>query len=130
MSCGRIVRGNNTKEYNLVKSVSPFTLGAVLDVSGKVQKVVKRDEQCKLVIEPGEVVSGFVVFADCQGDAQTVRNRKICKGSSVAVRGKFQTFGAVAVCLIGCRLQMPEGKFGRVWTGNRERTKRVRGSSR
>ncbi len=92
--------------------------------------MVKRDEQCKLVIEPGEDVSGFVVFAHCQGDAETVRNRKICKGSSVAVRGKFQTFGASAVCLIGCRLQMPEGKFGQVRTRkqrkNRERTKRVR----
>jgi len=83
----------------------PFTPGAVPDVSGKVQKVVKRDEQCKLVIEPGEVVPGFVVFAHCQGDAETVRNSKICKGSSVAVRGKFQTFGASAVCLGDCRLR-------------------------
>jgi hypothetical protein len=88
----------------------PFTPGAVPDVSGKVQKVVKRDEQCKLVIEPGEVVPGFVVFAHCQGDAETVRNSKICKGSSVAVRGKFQTFGASAVCLSDCRLLIPDKK--------------------
>jgi hypothetical protein len=39
-------------------------VGAAVDVSGKVQKVVKRNGQCKLVIEPSDV-SGFVVFADC-----------------------------------------------------------------
>ncbi len=78
-------------------------VGAAVEVSGKVQKRVKRDGQCKLVIEPGDV-SGFVVFADCWSDAETVRNSKIRKGSSVSVRGKFQTFGALAVCLSDCRL--------------------------
>ncbi len=79
-------------------------VGAVVEVSGKVQKRVKRDGQCKLVIEPGDV-PGFVVFADCQPDADTVRNSKIRKGSSVRVKGKFQTFGSAAVCLVDCRLQ-------------------------
>jgi hypothetical protein len=80
-------------------------VGAVVEVSGKVQKRVKRDGQCKLVIEPGASVPGFVVFADCEADAETVRARKIRKGSLVSVRGKFETFGAVAVCLSDCRLQ-------------------------
>jgi hypothetical protein len=80
-------------------------VGAVVEVSGKVQKRVKRDGQCKLVIEPGASVPGFVVFADCWSDAETVRNSKIRKGSSVRVKGKFQTFGASAVCLSDCRLQ-------------------------
>jgi hypothetical protein len=78
-------------------------VGAVVEVSGKVQKRVKRDGQCKLVIEPGDV-PGFVVFADCLSDIAKVTARKIRKGSSVAVRGKFQTFGASAVCLTDCRL--------------------------
>ncbi len=81
-----------------------FALGSRLDVSGTVQKVVKRDGQCKLVIEPGDV-PGFVVFADCLSDAETVRNSKIRKGSSVQVKGKLQTFGARAACLTDCRLQ-------------------------
>jgi ribosome-associated protein YbcJ (S4-like RNA binding protein) len=81
-----------------------FAVGASVDISGKVQKLVKRDGQCKLVIEPGDV-PGFVVFADCTSDAETVRNSKIRKGSSVRVKGKFQTFGALAVCLSDCRLQ-------------------------
>ncbi len=84
-------------------TLSPL-VGAAVDISGTVQKRVKRDGQCKLVIEPGEV-PGFVVFADCQPDAETVRARKIRKGSSVLVRGKFSTFGASAVCLSDCRLQ-------------------------
>jgi hypothetical protein len=79
-------------------------VGAVVEVSGTIQKRVRREGQCKLVIEPGDV-PGFVVFADCWSDAEKVRARKIRKGSSVSVRGKFQTFGALAVCLADCRLQ-------------------------
>jgi len=80
-------------------------VGAVIDVSGKVQKRVKREGQCKLVIEPGASVPGVVVFADCLTDAEKVKARKIRKGSLVSVRGKFQTFGASAVCLSDCRLR-------------------------
>jgi hypothetical protein len=78
-------------------------VNSAVEVSGTVLKRVKRDGQCKLVIEPGDV-PGFVVFADCGADAKTVIRRKIRKGSLVSVRGKFQTFGASAVCLSDCRL--------------------------
>jgi hypothetical protein len=81
-------------------------VGAAVDISGTVQKRVKRDGQCKLLIEPGDV-PGFVVFADCWSDAETVRARKIRKGSRVSVRGKFKTFGTSAVCLSDCRLLTP-----------------------
>jgi len=91
------------KKVNLVKSVSPFAVGAVLDVAGRVQKVVKRDGQCKLIIEPGNAFS-FVVFADCTLDAETVKARKIRKGSPVSIRGKLQSYGARVVCLSDCRL--------------------------
>jgi hypothetical protein len=79
-------------------------VGAVVEVSGKVQKRVRREGECKLVIEPGASVPGFVVFADCISDAAKVTARKIRKGSFVSIRGKFQTFGALAVCLSDCRL--------------------------
>jgi hypothetical protein len=79
-------------------------VGAVVEVSGKVRKRVKREGQCKLVIEPGASVPGFVVFADCRSDAAKVTARKIRKGSLVAVRGKLLSFGASAVCLSECRL--------------------------
>ncbi len=91
----------------LVKSLLPFVVGAVLDVAGKVQKVVRRDGQCKLIIEPGNA-PGFVVFADFSEKSETLKKAKIRKGSLVSVRGKFQSFGASAVCLSDCHLTMPE----------------------
>ncbi len=96
------VRGSDVQTARVALSE---LVGAAVEVSGKVQKRVKRDGQCKLVIEPGASVPGFVVFADCIADAETVRNSKIRKGSSVRVKGKLQTFGASAVCLSDCRLQ-------------------------
>jgi hypothetical protein len=77
---------------------------SAVEVSGTVLKRVKREGECKLVIEPGAGVPGFVVFADCQADAEKLRKAKIRKGSLVSVRGKLQTFGASAVCLSDCRL--------------------------
>jgi primosomal replication protein N len=79
-------------------------VGAVVEVSGTVQKRVKRDGQCKLVIQPGDV-PGFVVFADCLSDAENLTKLNIRKGSLVRVKGKLQTFGALAVCLSDCQLQ-------------------------
>jgi hypothetical protein len=87
----------------MVRAALSQTIGAVLDVSGKVRKFVRREGVCRLVIEPGDV-PGFVVFADCRTDAETVRNSKIRKGSLVSVRGKLASFGASAVCLSDCRL--------------------------
>jgi hypothetical protein len=95
----------------------PFVVGAVLDVAGKVQKVVRRDGQCKLVIEPDNA-PGFVVFADCTSGAEKVRESKIRKGTSVAVRGRFASYGSKAVCLIDCRL-MPDGNLERFRTQKR-----------
>jgi hypothetical protein len=79
-------------------------VNSAVEVSGTVQKRVKRDGLCRLVIEPRDV-PGFVVFADCRSDAAKVTVRKIRKGSLVSVRGKLQSFGASAVCLSDCRLQ-------------------------
>jgi hypothetical protein len=95
----------NTDIETARKSLA-FAVGAVVDVSGKVQKLVKREGQCKLVIEPGASVPGFIVFADCRTDEKAVISRKIRKGSSVRVKGKLLTFGASAVCLSGCRLKL------------------------
>ncbi len=88
-----------------IKSVLPFKVGAVLEVSGTVQKRVKRDGQCKLVMESGASVPGFVVFADCTSDAENLTKLNIRKGSLVSIRGKFLSYGAKAVCLSDCRLK-------------------------
>jgi hypothetical protein len=94
---------SNAADLQTARKSLAFAVGAAVDVSGKVQKLVKRDGQCKLVIEPGDV-SGFVVFADCLSDAETVIKCKIRKGSLVSVRGKLLSFGSLAVCLSDCRL--------------------------
>jgi hypothetical protein len=94
----------NTDIETARKSLA-FAVGASVDISGTVQKLVKREGQCKLVIELGASVPGFIVFADCRTDEKAVISRKIRKGSFVSIRGKFQTFGASAVCLSDCRLK-------------------------
>jgi primosomal replication protein N len=81
-----------------------FAVGAVVDVSGIVQKVVKRNDQCKLLILPDD--AQLTIFADCRTDEKAVISRKIRKGSSVRVKGKLLTFGASAVCLSDCRLKL------------------------
>ncbi len=94
-------------DIEAVRSLLSFASGAILEVAGKVRKVVKRDNQLKLVIEPGDVC-GFIVFADCLSDAETVKNAMIRKGSTVAIKGNLQSFGWSAVCLTDCRLRKPE----------------------
>jgi hypothetical protein len=94
---------NIRKNITLVKSPLMFQVGAVLDITGKVQKVVKRDGQCKLIIEPCNA-PGFAVFADCTTEAEKIRESKIRKGSLVAIRGKLQSYGARGICLSDCRL--------------------------
>ena|SRR5688572_3435190 len=91
------------------RSALSFAVGAVLDVSGRVQKVVKREGKLKLVVEPCDTL-GFVVFAECLSDAENLRKHKIRKGSLVSIRGKFQSFGAAAVCLSDCQLADSRGK--------------------
>lgn len=80
-----------------------FAVGSAVNVSGKVEKVVKREGQFKLVIKP-DSAPGFVVFADCRTDAENLIKHKIRKGSVVAIRGKFQTYGTMAFCLSDCWL--------------------------
>ncbi len=92
-------------------ALSPL-IGAVVEVSGKVQKRVRREGECKLVIEPDASVPGFVVFADCLTDAENLTKLDVRKGSFVSVRGKFQSFGWAAVCLSECRLMLAKAETG------------------
>ncbi len=84
------------------------TVNSLLDICGRVEKVAKRDKKVRLVIQPDDC-SGFVVFADCPGELENLVKLRIRKGSSVGVRGKFQSFGALAVCLADCRLMQSQG---------------------
>ncbi len=101
-SLGTVAETVSNSDVLPSRSILSFAYGSMLDVSGKVQKVVKRGGEFRLVIESN--VPGFTVFADCLGDAETVISRKIRKGSRVSIRGKLQSFGARAVCLFDCRI--------------------------
>jgi hypothetical protein len=76
--------------------------GSPLRVSGTVQKLIKRDGQCKLVIQ--SLDRGEIIFADCYQSRDLIAARKIRKGSAVVVRGKVSSFGLSAVCLADCKL--------------------------
>lgn len=89
-----------------------FAVGAIVDISGQVRKVVKRDGKCRLIIQPLDV-PGFVVFADFEGEVENLRKPKIRKGSLVLVRGKLLSFGAAAACLSDCQMQ---GNSKESWT--------------
>lgn len=94
-------------DLNAARLELAFAVGVILEVSGTVRKVVKRDGSSKLVVEPGDV-PGFVVFADCPGELEANDNQLypiIRKGSRVTVRGSLLTFGAAVVCLSDCRTQ-------------------------
>jgi primosomal replication protein N len=80
-----------------------FAVGATVNVTGKVEKRVRRSELCKLVINPNNAT--MRVFADCKADEQSVIKRGLRKGSTVSVVGNLQSFGSSAVCLSDCRLR-------------------------
>lgn len=81
-------------------------VGSRLSISGKVLKVVKRDEQLKLFIETETNERKFNVFADCLNDAENVKRAKIRKGSKVTLSGAFRTFGIQSACLSDCKLKI------------------------
>jgi hypothetical protein len=81
-----------------------FAIGATVGASGIVQKVVKRNGACKLVIALDSVQ--LTVFADCLSDAENIIKRKIRKRTNVSIVGKLQSFGNQSVCLADCHLVM------------------------
>jgi hypothetical protein len=93
---------SNATDLQTARDSLAFAVGATVGASGIVQKVVKRNEQCKLVIAPGNVQ--LTVLADCKSDEQTVISRKIRKNSKVSITGKLLSFGNQSVCLADCRL--------------------------
>ena len=80
----------------------PLAKGLFLLVSGTVQKLIKRDGQCKLVIQSLNL--GKIIFADCYQSRDLIAARKIRKGSEVNLKGKVSSFGSEAVCLSDCSL--------------------------
>ena len=87
-----------TNTHSLIK-------GALLQVTGIVQKVVKREGKFTLVISS---ILGYTVFADCVAEVERVSQLRVKKGSQVALSGIVTTFGASAVNLADCKFEMFE----------------------
>ncbi len=104
ISLSRIQTSLTQSDVQTARAALSFAVGATVDVSGKVEKFVKRDGLCKLVIE-SDNAPGFVIFADCLKDAENYTKLHIRKGSVVSVRGRLHSFGGRAVCLSDCRLR-------------------------
>jgi hypothetical protein len=97
------VLNNLGSDIEAARESLAFAIGASVDVSGTVLKLIKRDGRCKLFIAPDN--AQLTVFADCSSDVQSVISRKIRKGSKVQVIGKLAAFGFQSVNLTDCRLK-------------------------
>ncbi len=92
----------NASDLESARASLSFAIGASLEVSGRVMKVVRRDARYKIVVGPGAgAETDLRVFADFK----RAQKKKLRKGSAVLIRGKFQTFGLTAVCLSDCKLR-------------------------
>jgi hypothetical protein len=80
-----------------------FALGATMAITGRVEKRVKRNELCKLLVNTDNAT--MRVIADLKADENTVIGRKIRKGHTVTLHGRLLSFGSQSVCLTDCRIE-------------------------
>jgi hypothetical protein len=91
---------NNSDVHQARESLA-FAIGSRVEVVGRVMKVVTRNGQSKLFIQPfGE---SLTVFADCSNEVDTVGTLK--RGAKVKIIGKLAAFGLHSANLSDCRLK-------------------------
>jgi hypothetical protein len=93
----------SNSDVHEARELLAFAIGSTVSVAGTVVKLVKRDGQCKLFIQPYD--EPLTVFADCSNEADTVAALKIKRGSRVKVIGKLEAFGLQSVNLTDCHLK-------------------------
>lgn len=71
--------------------------GARITVSGKIEKIIKRGGQIKLLIQ-----AEMKVICDFSEKADFLLHIK--KGQTVSVSGNFQSFGFESICLDKCQV--------------------------
>jgi primosomal replication protein N len=103
ISLSRIQTTTRNSDIETARTALSFALGATMTVTGKVEKRVKRNELCKLLINPNNAT--MQVIADCKTDEASVITRKIRKNSNVTIHGKLLSFGSQSVCLTDCRIE-------------------------
>lgn len=79
------------------KDIAPF-VGSRLVSSGKITKISRRDGKIKLLIQSESIK----IFADFRTNADFLF--QVGRGQTVAVSGKFLSFGSEAICLSQCIL--------------------------
>ncbi len=102
ISLSRIQTTLTRSDVQTARAALSFALGATMTISGKVEKRVKREGLCRLVVNPDSAT--MRVIADCKGDEASVISRGIRKGSNVTIHGNLQSFGNHSVCLADCRM--------------------------
>jgi hypothetical protein len=93
----------SNSDIHEARELLAFAIGSSVSVSGTVMKLIKRNNQCKLFIQPYD--EPLTVFADCPSEAETLTALKIKRGSRVKLRGKLAAFGFQSVNLSDCRLR-------------------------
>ena len=93
----------SNSDIHEARELLAFAIGSSVSVSGMVLKLVKRNNQCKLFIQPYD--EPLTVFADCSDEAEAVTTLKIKRGSRVKILGRLQSFGFQSVNLSDCRLK-------------------------
>lgn len=77
-------------------------IGAQLKVSGIILKIAKRDE-VKLIVKAEAGNRSFEILATLTAaEGKKIIDAKIKKNASIALTGKFQSFGTHAIALIDC----------------------------
>lgn len=80
------------------------SIGAVIRVKGKIQKLVKRDQQLKFVMTDEADAKQMLIFADMRGDAERVKEGKYRKGRTAEIVGRLVSFGYLGINLGNCKL--------------------------
>lgn len=100
-----IVDVTREKSLNAAREILYKQIGAIVEVSGTVEKKIVRHEHLKLLIQPKDIAfSVFAEFTD-EKEAENVINSKIRKGSKVELSGQFLASGTSAANLNYCRLK-------------------------
>jgi riboflavin synthase alpha subunit len=93
----------SNSDIHAARELLAFAIGSSVSVSGVVLKLIKRNDQCRLFIQPhGEQLT---VFTDCAAETDNVASLKIKRGSKVKILGKLEAFGFLSVNLTDCRLK-------------------------
>lgn len=82
-----------------------FASGPTFSIKGKIEKLVKRENQLKfIIIDRSDARREMMIFADMSADARRVTLGKYRKGKTAQIIGNLVSFGHNAICINRCKL--------------------------